>query len=186
MSRGLPARGAIAARSWTRRRARVALGAALAVVMLLGGFADLAHAQLRQRTIDPLGPSDIAKSERQRDRVQALARRHLGLSVTGTRLEDLDALQRLISERYVDREDAFTQQCLGLVLGDIMAATLRLEWIVVDDDQGHSRALRRRGQQELFFPITMISKRMRFGEAVDVRALYQKVADAVAGIDRRS
>jgi hypothetical protein len=161
--------------------------ALLCVGVLLSLFvAHAADAQLRPRTLGPLGSADSLKSERQREQVITLARRKLGRTVDGTSLADLDALQRLIDERHVAQTDTFAQQCLGVVLGDVMASTLRLEWVVVDDEHGRSRALRRKGQQEIFFPVTMISKRMKFGEQIDVRALYQQVAEQVAVLDRRS
>ena len=58
--------------------------------------------------------------------------------------------------------------------------------VSVDDDVGHSRALRFRESDQLFFPITMISKRAKFGDPIDVRALFDKTAKHVAALERRS
>ena len=58
-----------------------------------------------------------------------------------------------------------------------------LTWIVVDDEIGHSRALRWRDTQPIFFPVTMISKRMVAGEKVDIQALYQGVSDQVEALE---
>ena len=71
------------------------------------------------------------------------------------------------------------QQVLGLVLGDVMAQNLNLKWIIIDDKIGHSRALRFKDTQPIFFPITMISKRMTAKEKVNIQALYDPVAAEV-------
>jgi len=161
----------------------LALSLAIASILALGPAE--VGAQLGPRLIGSPEPRDELKSERQREIVAGLARRHLGMPVLGRSLSELETLQRLIDGRWVSREDAFTQQCLGVVLGDLMVANLGLSWVVVDDDYGHSRALRYPGTDELFFPITMIPKRMKAGESVRIDALYALVADRVRVLDAR-
>ena len=78
-----------------------------------------------------------------------------------------------------------TESGLVDIVRDLMAAHLGLRWVVVDDDYGHSRALRYPGTDELFFPITMIPKRIKAGEVVRIRYLYDLVADRVRVLDRR-
>jgi len=72
------------------------------------------------------------------------------------------------------------------VLGDVLARHPDLAWVVVDDDYGHSRALRFRTTVHLFFPVTMISKRVRLGDPVDVRALHDQVLAGVAKLQKRT
>ena len=142
------------------------------------------QATTREPTIGPFGPGDERKSERQRERVKTLARSELGLTVGIRTATDLDALQRLIDERHVRSADTYLQQSLGLVLGDALARDHRsLSWVVLDDRYGHSRALRYRDSDQLFFPVTMISKRLAVGEPVVVRDFYQKVQHAIAELD---
>jgi hypothetical protein len=146
---------------------------------------DRTLAQVGPRLIGAPGPSDQMKSERQRKLVDELSRRNLGTPVYGREKRDLDTLQRLLDDGFVRRDDVFAQQSLGLVLGDIMVANMKLEWVVVDDDFGHSRALRYRGSDQLFFPITMIPKRLKAGERIRMRALYALVEDRVRILDER-
>lgn len=147
-------------------------------------------------TLDPViasfGPGDLRKTEAQRAKVEELAQRHLGVIVGERTDSDLDAIQRLLDEGHVDRDDEYMQQALGVVLGDALVRDQRkLSWAVVDDRYGHSRALRYRDTANLFFPVTMISKRYTAGERVDVRALYDRVVrdleklDQTAEADRR-
>ena len=75
------------------------------------------------------------------------------------------------------------QQSLGVVLGDVIPQNLHLAWIVLDEEIGHSRALRWRDTQPIFFPVTMISKRMAAREKVDIQNLYQGVADQVEALE---
>lgn len=139
----------------------------------------------RQRTIEPPGPAEIAKSQRQRDLIDSLARRRLGTRLRGGALSDLDVLQRLFDERVIEKEDVSTQQAAGTVLGDVMARNLRLDQVVVDDDFGRSRALRYRDTPSLFFPVTMLSKRVKNDERISVRSLYDDVAREVERLEAR-
>jgi hypothetical protein len=159
------------------RIARALAGIPLALA-LLSSIVHPAVAQLHQRTVSEPGPADEAKSRRQRQSVDDMVRRHLGTRLRGD-TRDLDALQRLLDDDYIRANDVLGQQALGVVLADVMVAQLGLDWIVVDDDYGHSRGLRWRKSDQLFFPITMISKRIQAGERVRVRALYTIVEDRV-------
>ena len=123
------------------------------------------------------------KSERQRKRANELSLRFLGSPLRGGDLRNLQILQRLIDGNFIPKEDVMDQQSLGVVLGDVMAQNLHLTWIVVDDEIGHSRALRWRDTQPIFFPVTMISKRMAAREKVDIQNLYQGVADQVEALE---
>lgn len=130
------------------------------------------------------GPGDLRKTEAQRAQVQTLAQRHLGVTLGARTDTDLDAIQRLLDRELVARDDEYGQQALGVALGDSLARDHRtLAWAVVDDQYGHSRALRYRDTANLFFPVTMISKRVQAGERVDVRALYDQVAADVAKLE---
>jgi hypothetical protein len=134
--------------------------------------------------ISDLGPGDVRKSDAQRALIGELARRRLGAELSGESLRDLEILQRLLDGRFVEREAVFEQQAMGVVLGDVMAAQLHLDWVVVDDRYGHSRALRFEKSKQLFFPVTMLSKRIKFDGHADVRAIYDEIANKVAKLPR--
>ena len=150
-------------RSRSRRPGRrgPALLAFLMSLCLLGGAlwpgASQAQWSLRPRTVEPMSSADEIKSRRQRALADELARRHLGTPLRGGETRDLTTLQRLLDGNWIEREDVFSQQAIGLALGDVMARNLDLHWVVVDDDYGRSRALRWKDEQDLFFPVTMVS-----------------------------
>jgi len=172
------------ARAGSRDR-RLIAGAALGLLIVLA-IAGSAPAQFDGMRFGPMGPGDLRKSEQQREVVANLCRRHLGTPLEGESLSDLRLLQRLIDERVIAPEQVYELQALGVVLGDVMAATLGLHWVAVDDEFGHSRALRWRQSDRVFFPVTMISKRVEAGLEVDVKGLYEKTRRAVEKLRRRS
>jgi hypothetical protein len=134
--------------------------------------------------VQPLSDSDRRSLERQRDIVRTLARRHVGAPPRGGSLEDLRILQTLVDDRVLERDQVYELQALGVVLGDILAEQLDLSWVVVDDQYGRTRALQYGSREDVFFPVTMISKRYEKRIPVDIDELYEKVETEVARLKR--
>ena len=135
--------------------------------------------------VKALGASEQRQLERQRETVAALARRNVGLAPAGGELSDLQILQQLLDRDVLDRDQAFELQALGVVLGDVMAKQLGLRWVVVDDEKGRSRALQYGDGDDVFFPVTMISRRHAVGLPVDVEGLYRETKGEVAKLRAR-
>ena len=123
--------------------------------------------------IRPLSAIDKQYMLQQRAAVEALANR-LGRRLSGTAGRDLDTLQRIIDRRWIDPEDAKTQQAMGIVFGDLLAKELSFDWVVYRDRVGRSRALRYRDQDIYIFPITMISRRLAAKADTPVKALFDE------------
>jgi hypothetical protein len=66
----------------------------------------------------------------------------------------------------------------------VLVEQLDLEWVIVDDRYGRTRALRYGVRDDVFFPVTMISKRYEKDIVVDVDELYRKVEGEVALLRR--
>ncbi len=98
------------------------------------------------------------------------------------RVDELQFLQRLIDEGVVGSSDTQELQAMGVVMGDLLAAELDLEWVVYEDIQGRSRALRLGETDNYLFPVTMISRRVEGGAETDVQAIYQQAVDAVEAV----
>ena len=126
-----------------------------------------------------LGYRTILKNKR-REVADLLARRVGVLRLTGTQA-DIPALQQLYDRRIVPHNDVLTWQAVGIAFGDILANELDLEWIVYEDHRGVSKALRWRKTDNFVFPVTMFSKRLRYGEALDLQAIYDVMEERVAG-----
>ena len=101
-------------------------------------------------------------------------------------LEDLRVLQELLDQQILKPDQTYELQALGVALGDVLAEHYGLEWVVVDDDLGRSRALRYGEGEDLVFPITMISKRVEVALRVRVTDLYKKAEAEVEDFRRRA
>lgn len=138
-----------------------------------------------ERQIEAIAASDIAKSDRQRSIVAQLAKENFGNVRLQGNVSDLDYLQKIVERGLIDKSDTYDLQALGVILGDVMVRNLGLTWVVVEDRYGRSRALRLGDSDNLFFPVTMISRRVQAKLPVDVHQLYQETADKVKALRER-
>jgi hypothetical protein len=129
--------------------------------------------------IQPLTAEDRELLARQRRIADDLGRRHVGSPLSGRALDDLRILQQIVDRAGLTPDDTFQLQALGVALGDVLAAQEGLEWVVLDDDLGRSRALRVDDTDQLLFPVTMISKRVERSVPFRVDALYEKAVRVV-------
>jgi hypothetical protein len=93
--------------------------------------------------------------------------------------EKLRLLQTIVDAGWIDPSETVKLQCLGITLGDALVQELDLEWVMVEDEYGRDPAIRKPGTTVVAFPLTMISKRVERGEAVDVRSLFDSVVEHV-------
>ncbi|MCH2169609.1 DUF3806 domain-containing protein [Myxococcota bacterium] len=173
--------------------ARGAIGWALVVSGLVAVSSPLLASDpdtLEAPELEALSAVDEASLQDQRSLVASLARRYVGTPLSQGSTEDLRVLQRLVDRlpdrdrrlrdlaesSFADRDRIYELQSFGVVLGDVMVRNLGLEWVIVQDEYGRSRALRLPDTRYLFFPITMLSKRYEKGLRPNVQALYDKVA----------
>ena len=91
-----------------------------------------AHSSDLEVQIRPLSAIDKQYMEQQRATVEGLANR-LGRRLSGVPARDLDTLQIIIDRRWIDQEDAKTQQAMGIVFGDLLAKELSFDWVVYRD-----------------------------------------------------
>ena len=142
------------------------------------GSLDLDPESVRTR-IGPLTHSDERLLSQQRSAIDELVRRHVGSPLTGGTTDDLRVLQEMLDKRVLKPDQTYELQALGVVLGDVMVAQLGFSWAVVEDELGRSRALRLGERDELVYPVTMISKRVKVHVRFTVEELYA-TAQAIA------
>jgi len=133
---------------------------------------------------ESLSPIDLEYMQQQRDFIDETARLHMGTRLTGEKNNDLKLLQALLDRQLIALDNTRGLQAMGVVLGDILKNEESLNWIIYIDKYGRSRALAIPGQDEVVFPITMISRRAEVGNQVDVFEVYKKARAAVAEIRR--
>lgn len=128
--------------------------------------------------IRPLTALDRQFMAHQRQRVDELSRRRLGSACCDS-VEDLPLLQRLLDEGWVQPEERLQLQAMGIVLGDLLAAELGMDWVIYEDEAGRSRALRYRDTDNYLFPVTMISRRREAGNRETVAEIYDGARAAI-------
>jgi len=134
------------------------------------------------QVIEPLDTEDEQRLSNQRAEVDALCAR-IGQRIPhGAADRDgamLKALQAIVDSNVLNAEDTYALQCLGVVLGDVLSSRQGLTWRAVIDAYGRDPCLVLEGTSITLFPITMISKRVERGEAVDVAEIVQGIAAAL-------
>lgn len=132
--------------------------------------------------VEALSSIDLKFMQDQRDFIDDVARRQLGLQLRDENDHDLRLLQALLDRQVVDQDNIRGLQAMGVILGDSLKRKEGLNWVIYVDKYGRSRALAVPGQDEVIFPITMISRRAEVGNRVNVNEIYQKAQAAVAEI----
>ena len=89
-------------------------------------------------------------------------------------------LEGILSKGFIESNETWKLQSLGIVLGDALAQKLDLNWIEVEDEYGVDPALRFKDSSVIAFPLTMISKRVEKGEQVDIRVLFEGMVDLIS------
>lgn len=115
---------------------------------------------------------------RQRQSIDDLAQRFLGRGCCSGS-EDVPVLQRLLDEGVVSNDQRRELQAMGIVLGDMLAAELGMDWVIYEDKLGRSRALRLGETDNYLFPATMISRRREADNEEPVQEVYERAMAAI-------
>ena len=120
-------------------------------------------------------PSDLDRRymTQQRESLNDLAAMKLGRHFSGQKDNDLQILQLLLDKRLVRPDQTMELQSMGIIMGDLLAAELGMHWVIYEDAQGRSRALRYQQSDEYLFPVTMISRRQEVDNHTPVAVIYQ-------------
>ncbi|MFT6956054.1 MAG: hypothetical protein ACJAYC_001056 [Halieaceae bacterium] len=149
----------------------------LGVLSLLLGLPGLASAELE---ISQLSYIDRGYMGQQRENLNNLAAIKLGRQFHGDRSNDLSILQALLDQRLVRKDQVQALQAMGVIMGDLLAKELGMDWVVYEDKIGRSRALRYQLTDNFLFPMTMISRRRTVGDTTPINDVYQKAYDIIA------
>lgn len=85
-------------------------------------------------------------------------------------------LDTILESGWIEPDETWKLQSLGITFGDMLAQLLDLEWVMVEYDSGRDPALRVPGTSILAYPLTAISKRVERGETVNVKELLKQFA----------
>jgi hypothetical protein len=123
-----------------------------------------------------LTSDDAARLERQRSFVQSYPGDDASGQKFQTAAEKLGLLRALLEARAFRPDQTSELQSMGVVLGDALVQELGFRWIVLEDEYGRNPAVAVPGMSVLLFPLTMISKRVEEGKAVDIFDLFNWAA----------
>jgi hypothetical protein len=139
--------------------------------------------------VDPFSVKDLTQGQiqilnAQRRVAKDLFARKLGiLSIRGNK-QDLRLFQQLVSRRILRDDQIEEWQAIGVLFGDVLANEFNMTWVRFEDVRGVNKALRWRKTDNFFFPVTMLSKRVRFGEQIDFEQIYSKLEAEVDGFKK--
>lgn len=127
-----------------------------------------------------LTPDDEARLATQR----AVVEQHLGkdaanLARYATVAGKLGLIRAVLEAKLFLPTQTYELQCLGIVLGDALVLECGWLWRMVSDTYGRDPCVKVPGSSMIAFPLTMISKRVERGEAVDVFELFKWVVGDV-------
>jgi hypothetical protein len=104
-----------------------------------------------------------------------LARKVGAISIKG-RKQDIKSLQQLVDRRVLRPDQVEEWQAMGVLFGDVLANEFNLVWVRYEDWRGISKVLRWRETDNFVFPVPVFSKRVKYGEKIDVQAIYDQIA----------
>ncbi len=151
----------------------------LTVIMMAVALCQTVVASDDEARISDLSPIDSQYMQDQRALINDLAARHFGRHFSGNKTDDLGLLQRLLDQRVVHANQTRELQAMGVIMGDLLAKELGLHWVIYEDRQGRSRALRYKETDNYLFPMTMISRRWEVGNHTPVAEIYEKAHAAM-------
>ena len=154
----------------------------LASILLVTSYSVAAQSSTQRKRISPMTASDNAQNQRQRSIINKLVQDHFGYVRLSGSTADLYYIQRILDKGLIPKNATYDLQSLGVIFGDVMAKSLSLQWVIVQDRYGRSRALRYADSDSLFYPLTMISRRFQNNLAVNVRQLYKGKESTVNGL----
>lgn len=131
-----------------------------------------------EQRVDDLSAEDTARIEEQRGWVRDHYDEDIRHSY-GSLQGKYQLLETILESGWVEPDETWKLQSLGITFGDMLAQLLDLEWVMVEDDYGRDPALRAPGTSILVYPLTAISKRVERGETVDVKKLLKEFADGI-------
>lgn len=133
-----------------------------------------------------LSVEDAERLEQQRSVVADAARHRYGTAHLTKTKADLPIIQKLIDDRAFGESQTYELQCLGVAFGDVLANELPLHWVMITDEYGTDPTLRFKNTSINVNALTMISKRIERGEAVDVSKLLNTTREYLAKLGKES
>jgi hypothetical protein len=130
------------------------------------------------QTVTPLANDLLEHNEKQRAWVKGHFTENADVKYEPL-VGKLRLLDGIISQNFIQPDETWKLQALGIVFGDALVQQLGMEWVTVEDEYGRDPAVRYPGTSVLAFPLTTISKRIEGGETIDVYDLFNGLCEMI-------
>jgi hypothetical protein len=153
--------------------------ALLLMILVIGSTPSPSNQKARQSmpTFSELSQQDRARLDQQRAIIAAAVKQRYGVRALTRSIADLVPLQRLIDDKAFAKTQTYELQSLGVAFGDVLASGLPLRWVMVTDEYGTDPTLRFKQTSLQVNALTMISKRVENGEAVNLDYLLSQTRE---------
>lgn len=135
------------------------------------------------QTFSALNEADLEHLDRQREWVRGHFIEQAEENYQ-SKSEKLRLIQIILDAEWIDSNETWKLQSLGVAFGDALAQELDLAWMIVEDEYGRDPTLKDKYSALNINPITMISKRIERGEKVSVIDLFDGISSRVRDIRR--
>jgi hypothetical protein len=123
-----------------------------------------------------LSDADVAEMDRRRDWV----RKYPGFFGDMASPEaKLQMVETILKDKNAVEGGPFMLQSLGIILGDAIAQQKGMTWYMMDTSIGRGPGLGMAGTHVKILPVSVINDRVRAGETIDVRALFDYFCTSV-------
>lgn len=124
--------------------------------------------------LSDLTNEDFERLDAQRRLIRTEVRARYGAPLGADR-RAFGSLQQLLNDKAFSADQKFELQSIGICWGDVLCAIAPFRWMMITDEYGRDPTLQWKQTTINIHALTMISKRVEEGEAVDVEWLAERV-----------
>ena len=158
----------------------------VALFGLLGAlFGQSASKSTSEPKFSELSHAERERLNRQRAVVAAVAKEKYGIALTRT-TSDLPILQKLLDDQAFKKAQTYELQSLGVAFGDVLTSELPLRWVMITDRYGTDPTLRFKSKEVNVNVLTMISKRIKKEEAINLLELLRMTREQLSAVREKS
>ena len=129
--------------------------------------------------ISNLSPDDETWLRRAEEHIASFVRTRNGGGEFERTHNDLRRLQCLIDDHAITKKNVLEAQCIGVVLGNLLAENTSMRWKRVANEYGDMISLHDERIGFTLYPVTMISKRLEGRRSIDLIALYENFVQSL-------
>lgn len=160
------------------RMASLCFGLVLISTFSLPSFGQILRTDIK---LSELSWIDRKYFDKQRQVIDDIGRGNYGTRIRGGKT-DLELLQRIIDGEHIAQNERSKQLAMGIVLGDIYVAERGLQWREYEDEAGRSRGVCLPDTEQCLFPLSMITRRMRVTEDINIQRIYDRGLELIESI----